>query len=76
MKNRPAILIAAAALAVLAGCSDLPSASQRPEADAAFDSGVIIGSGHAETAGAPGASTASDSTSTTERGGHGFGSGN
>lgn len=76
MRNTRTLLIAgAAALATLGACTNMPSAPEDNRAHAVFDSGVLVGSGHDKAAETTSASTASDST-TTQRGGHGFGSGN
>jgi hypothetical protein len=75
MKSTRMILLAGAAFAGLAGCNALPSGPQQQTTAAIYStSGVYVGSGHEEAAETTNASTASDST--TQRGGHGFGSGN
>lgn len=77
MKSTRMILFVVAALAGagMTACNDLPSEPRQSATDPAFSaSGGFVGWGSEEAAGATSASTASDST--TQRGGHGFGSGN
>jgi ABC-type glycerol-3-phosphate transport system substrate-binding protein len=76
MRKTRITLFAGAVLAGLAACSALPSEAHDPaKSDAGYSSnGVYVGSGHEEAVETTSASTASDST--TQRGGHGFGSGN
>lgn len=70
MRNTRMILFAGAALAGLAGCNLLPSAPQHAPADPVHSTRGV----YSEAVETTSASTASDST--TQRGGHGFGSGN